>query len=130
MSTLSKPGNRLEEGMKAKLGIPISVALALVAIAWLVIGSHALASADGDKAEIVSLNRRQFDAFNKKDLDAVMAFYVDDKHAVFYEDTIPFELEGTDALRKYDQEFFESASQIHAGFEAISVVVKVRSVAF
>jgi hypothetical protein len=61
---------------------------------WLVIGSHALASADSDKAEIVSLNRRQFDAFNKKDLDAAMGFYLDDKHAVFYEDTIPFELEG------------------------------------
>jgi hypothetical protein len=53
MSTLSESGNRLEGGMKAKLGIPISVALAVVAIAWVVIGSHALAlaSADSDKAE-------------------------------------------------------------------------------
>jgi ketosteroid isomerase-like protein len=109
--------------VKAKLVIATSVAVAVVAMAWMVVGSVS-ASADSDKAEIVALNQRQLDAFNKKDLDAVMAFYVDDKDAVFYEDTIPFQIVGASALRKYDQEFFESASQIHwPSIEAISVVV-------
>jgi ketosteroid isomerase-like protein len=108
-----------------QLMIGVSALLAIVVIAGLFISSRTTASADSDKAEIVSLNQRQLDAFNKKDLDAVMAFYVNDKdNPVFYEDTIPFQLQGASALRKYDQEFFESASQIHwPRIEAISVVV-------
>jgi ketosteroid isomerase-like protein len=46
----------------------------------------------------------------KKDLDAVMAFYVDDKDAVFYEDTVPFQLKSASRLREIDEEFFKTAS--------------------
>jgi ketosteroid isomerase-like protein len=108
--------------VKPKFVTAISVALA-VALSWMVAGTRARASADSDKAEIVALNQRQFDAFNKKDLDGVMAFYVDDKDTVFYEDTVPFQLEGASRLREIDEEFFKSANDIHGGFEAISVVV-------
>jgi uncharacterized protein (TIGR02246 family) len=106
-----------------KLLIGVSTALAIVAMAGLVISSRGSASTDSDKAEIVALNEQQLDAFNKKDLDAVMSFYVDDKDTVFYEDSIPFQLDGASALRKLDQEFFESATQIHQSMEAISIVV-------
>ena len=106
-----------------KLLIGVSTALAIAAMAELGISSRGSASTDSDKAEIVALNEQQLDAFNKKDLDAVMSFYVNDKDAVFYEDSMPFQLNGTSALRKLDQEFFESASQVHASMEAISVVV-------
>jgi len=108
--------------MNPKVVTVMTLVLGIVALSW-VPGSRVRASTDSDKAEIVALNQQQFDAFNKKDLDTVMSFYVDDKDAVFYEDSIPFQLNGVSALRKSDQEFFESADQIHGGFEDISVVV-------
>jgi ketosteroid isomerase-like protein len=109
--------------MKSKLVLATAVTLVGIGITWMLVGSRAFASADSVKAEIIALNEQQLAAFNKKDLDGVMAFYVDDKDAVFYEDAIPFQLDGPNALRKLDQEFFGSASQVHAGMEAISVVV-------
>lgn len=108
--------------MRTTVGIATEVVLILIAAA-VILGSRVLASSDSDRAEIVALNRQQFDAFNKKDPDKVMSFYVDDKDTVFFEDTTPFQLQGTSALRKYDQQFFESASRIQSGFEAISIVV-------
>jgi ketosteroid isomerase-like protein len=41
--------------------------------------SHAGASDDSDKAEIVALNRHIADAIGRGDLDTVMASYVDAK---------------------------------------------------
>ena len=61
--------------MKAKPLIPVSVALAVVALSWVVASSHARASADSDKAEIVALNRRIADAIGRGDLDIVIACY-------------------------------------------------------
>jgi len=109
--------------VKAKLVIATSVALAIVAMSWMVAGSYARASADSDKAEIAALNQRLAEAFNKRDINAMIACYVDDKDAIFYDDSIPFQHEGSSALRKYTQDLFETSSQIHMEVEAISVVV-------
>ena len=46
-------------------------------------------------------SRALADAEKKRDLDALMTCYLDDKDAIFFEDTIPFQLVGTNALRKY-----------------------------
>ncbi len=108
--------------MKTKLAI--SAALAVVAILGVLVGSRVVAQSDGDKAEILALNQRLLDAFSRRDIDAVMACYMDDKEAVFYEDTIPFQFTGTGSLRKVNQDAFQSVSQFHAGVEGgISVVV-------
>jgi hypothetical protein len=98
MSTLKIGGS-----VRAKLVIAMPAVLAIVAIAWMIAGSRTHASAAGDKAEIIGLNRRVADAISKGDLDAVMACYVDDKDVVFYEDTIPFQFKGRGAVRKYIQ---------------------------
>jgi hypothetical protein len=55
--------NRLEESVKAKLVIAMLVVLA---IPWMIAGSRARASADSDKAEIVTLNQRLAEAFDKR----------------------------------------------------------------
>jgi ketosteroid isomerase-like protein len=101
----------------------MSVALAIVAMSWMVAGSRALASGASDKAEILALNKRIADAIGKKDLNAVMACYVDDKDIVFFEDTIPFQFKGTSTVRNYIQDLFANASQIHDGIEEMSIVV-------
>jgi ketosteroid isomerase-like protein len=100
----------------------IAISIAIVTVLSIVTGSRAYASGDSDRVQIVALNQRQLEAFDRKDLDTVMSFYVDDKDAIFYEDTLPFQLVGVDALRRLDQEFFDSASQIHSTMEAISIV--------
>lgn len=97
-------------------------ALFLTAIVAATLYSGAFAAAD-DKAEIVALNQRLVEAFNKKDLAAAMAYYVNDESAVFFEDAVPFQMAGTSALRKLLQEFIKSASQIHMGMKDIAVVV-------
>jgi ketosteroid isomerase-like protein len=108
--------------MKSKLAI--GLVLALVTILGVFVGSRVLAQSDNDKAEIVALNQRLLDGFSKRDIDAVMACYMDDKEAVFYEDTIPFQATGTANLRKANQYAFESVSQFHAGTDGdISVMV-------
>jgi ketosteroid isomerase-like protein len=71
----------------------------------------------------VALNQPLAEAFNKRDINTMIACYVDDKDTVFYDDTIPFQREGTSALRKYTKDLFESSSQIEMKVEAISVVV-------
>src|SRR5579862_3959093 len=108
--------------MKSKLAI--GLVLALVTILGVFVGSRVLAQSDNDKAEIVALNQRLLDGFSKRDIDAVMACYMDDKEAVFYEDTIPFQATGTANLRKANQYAFQSVSQFHAGTDGdISVMV-------
>src|SRR5262249_35817890 len=101
----------------------MSAALAIVAMSWVVASSSAHASADSDKAEIVALNQRLNDATNKRDCDEVMACFVEEKDAVFSNDTTPFKLKGTSALRKYIQKFIQSTSHIQTGMEAVSIVV-------
>ena len=80
-------------------------------------------AADDDKAEIVALNHRLADAFNKNDLAGAMACYVNNEDAVFFGDTIPFQMVGTSALRKSNQEFLKNASKIHVEEKDIAVVV-------
>lgn len=109
--------------MRTTARIVLLAALAIVAIAWSVVGSHAIASSDSDKGEIVALNQHIAAAISKKDLNAVMAFYVNDKDMVFFEDTIPFQYKGTSQVRIYIQDLFASASQINDGMEAIPIVV-------
>jgi ketosteroid isomerase-like protein len=109
--------------VRAKLVIATTVGLAIAVMAWVSVDSRALASNASDKAEIVALNQRLTEAMNGKDLNAMMACYVNDEDAVFFVDTIPFEVKGTSAWRKINQEFFGSASQVHMGIEAIVVVV-------
>ena len=108
--------------MKSKPTIAMTAALVAFAALWTIIASWAFASIESDRDEIVALNRNQLAAFDKKDLDKVMSYYVDDKDVVFYEDTTPFQLNGVDALRKLDQDFFDGATQIHTSMEEIAVV--------
>jgi hypothetical protein len=71
--------------MRAKIGIAVVVsALTIVVVARQFGVSRALASGDDDKAAIVTLESRLVAAYSKKDVNAVMAFYVDDKDAVFF----------------------------------------------
>jgi hypothetical protein len=89
--------------MRTMARIVLVAARAIVAIAWSVFSSHAIASSDSDKSEIVALNQHIAAAISKKDLNAVMAFYVNDKDMVFFEDTIPFQYKGISEVRKYIQ---------------------------
>jgi len=108
--------------MKSKPAIAVTAALVSFAGLWTIMGSHAFASSESDRDEIIALNRAQLAAFDKKDLDKVMSYYVDDRDVVFYEDTTPFQVSGVGALRKLDQDFFDSATQIHDTMEEIAVV--------
>jgi hypothetical protein len=76
--------------MTAKVRACILVSLAIVGIAVVRI-CNAQTSSDSDKAEVTALNHRLIDAFNKRDVAAVMAFYSDDPDAIFFEDTIPLQ---------------------------------------
>jgi ketosteroid isomerase-like protein len=80
--------------------------LAIVGIAALLRSSRLAYSAQSDKAEIVEFDRLLIDAYSSRDIDAVMKFYIDDKDAVFFEDTIPFQFEGKRALGKFNAGFF------------------------
>ncbi len=108
--------------MKSRLTIAIATFLTAVAIALVVVVFQAFASTDSDKAEIVALNQRLADLFSKGDLDGAMAYYMDDKYSMFYEDDV-FQLDGKKAFRKYIANFYRNASHINQGVEAISVVV-------
>src|SRR5215469_6181423 len=108
--------------MNGKVVTAMSVALGIVAVSWVAV-TKVRASADSEKAEIVALNQRLAEAFNKRDINVMIACYVDDKETVFYEDTIPFQLAGTSALRKYTKDLFESSSQIEMKVQVLSVVV-------
>jgi uncharacterized protein (TIGR02246 family) len=112
--------------MRAKIGIAVVIsALTIVAVAREFGVSRALASDDDDKAAIVTLERQLIAAFNKMDPGAVMSFYMDDKDVVFFEDTLPFQLKGTNALRKATEDVYKTlqVTQYHASVEALAVEV-------
>jgi ketosteroid isomerase-like protein len=50
---------------------------------------------------------------------------LDDKDAVFFEDSLPFQFKGVDSLRKFNEDFYQNlkVSQFHARVEAISIEV-------
>ena len=99
----------------------ILVALAIIEIAVVRI-SNAQTSSESDKAEVKVLNQRLLEAFNKKDVTAVMACYSDDSDAIFFDETIPFQLSKVE-LSKAIAMFFQSASDYHIGMESVDVLV-------
>jgi uncharacterized protein (TIGR02246 family) len=94
----------------------------LTTIAAATLYSGVLVAAD-DETEIMALNQRLLDAFNKRDLAAAMACFVNDERAVFFGDTIPLQTVGTSAFRKGIQEFITSSSQIHAEMKDVAILV-------
>jgi ketosteroid isomerase-like protein len=112
--------------MRAKIGIAVVIsALTIIAVARHFGMSRALASDDGSKAQIAALENRLVDAYTKMDVKAAMAFYVDDKETVFFEDTLPFQLKGLESLRNYNEGFYKNlkVTQFHPRLEAMSIVV-------
>jgi len=110
--------------MNATRVIMVSVALSIVAIFWMISSSSTVrASADPDKDNIVALNQRLIDSFNKRDLAGVTSCYMSGEDLVFFEDTTPLQFKGTGALHTYLQDFIDSSSRIHAEMEAVSIVV-------
>ena len=81
----------IDESMTKRVRALIFVSLAIVGIAVVAI-THALAAGESDKAEVMALNQRIVAAYNKRDVGAIMACYSDDPDAIFFEDTIPFQL--------------------------------------
>jgi len=68
------------------------VALAIIGIAVARI-SNAQTSSESNKAEVTALNQLLIEAFNKKDITAVMACYSDNPNAIFFNETIPFQFD-------------------------------------
>jgi ketosteroid isomerase-like protein len=101
---------------------------ALIVIAFAVAGiglaftSNSQASSAGDKAEIVALFQRLAAAYSQGDINAVMAFYSDDPDAIFFEDTIPFELNKAE-LRNSLEIVYKSISDSHARVESLDVQI-------
>ena len=108
--------------MTAKVGARLLVSLAIMGIAVVRI-CDAQAPSDSDKAEGIALNQRLMDAFNKKNVTAVMALYSDDPDAVFFEETIPFQFNKAE-LTKAIGMFFQSASDYHIGMESVDMLVR------
>ena len=88
-----------------KLRARILVSLAIVGVAVVAV-MRARASAESDKAEVVTLNQRLIAAYNSKDVSAIMAFYSDDPNATFFEDTFPLKLNKT-ASTKANEMFYK-----------------------
>src|SRR5262249_38222959 len=107
--------------MTTRVRALILVSLAIVWIAVVAI-THALASGDSGKAEVMALNQRLIAAYNSKDVSAVMACYSDDPDAIFFEDTIPFQL-NKGALGKGNEMAFKSISDWRARMESVGVLV-------
>jgi uncharacterized protein (TIGR02246 family) len=95
--------------------------LVLVGIA-IVLLSYSRASSDTDRAEIMALNQRLITAYNKKDISAAMACYSDDSNAIFFEDTIPLQLDKA-GLRKGNEIFYQSVSAFHVRMESVEVLI-------
>jgi ketosteroid isomerase-like protein len=106
--------------MTTKVGPLIFVSLAMVGIT-VVSMTHAQAPRESDQAEVMALNQRLIAAYNSKDVSAIMAFYSDDPNAVFFEDTIPLQVNKA-ALTKAN-ELFKSVSDFHARMESVDVLV-------
>ncbi len=96
--------------------IPVFALVTLVVVPV----SNARASSDSDKAQIAAMNQQIMAAFNKRDPSAVMAFYSDDPDAIFFEDTIPFQMNKA-VLSKANGEI-KSMPDFHARMEAIDIV--------
>jgi ketosteroid isomerase-like protein len=107
--------------MTAKVRARIFVALAIIGIAIVRI-SEAQTSGDSDKAEVTTLNQRLSDAFNKKDITAVMALYSDDPDAIFFDETIPFRFNKVGST-KANATFFQSVADYKFGMESVDVLV-------
>jgi len=97
----------------------IAMAFAVAGIA-LALTSGAKASSAGDKAEIASRFQSLIAAYSHGDVNAVMAFYSDDPDAIFFEDTIPFQVNKA-ALTKGLEIFYKSISDFHARVESLDV---------
>ena len=108
--------------MTARVRARILVAVAIMGIAVVRI-CNAQTSSDGDKAEVTALSQRLMDAFNKKDVSAVMALYSNDPDAIFFEEGIPFQFNKAE-LTKAIAMFFQSASDYHIGMESVHVLVR------
>jgi len=106
--------------MTAKVRARLLVSLAIIGIAFVPI---TYAQAPSDKAEVITLNQRLMDAFNKKDVTAVIALYSDDPDAIFFEKTIPFQFNKAE-LTKAIAMFFQSASDYHIGMESVDMLVR------
>jgi uncharacterized protein (TIGR02246 family) len=107
--------------MTAKVRAHLLVSLAIIGIGFVPI-TYAQAPSDSDKAEVIALNQRLMDAFNKKDVTAVMALYSDDPDSIFFEESIPFRLNKVE-LTKAIAMFFQSVSDYHLGMESVDVLV-------
>jgi uncharacterized protein (TIGR02246 family) len=107
--------------MTAKVRPLILVALAIIGIAIVRI-AEAQTSGDSDKAEVTALNQRLSDAFNKRDLTAVMALYSDDPDAIFFDEAIPFRFNKVE-LTKANAMFFQSVTDYKFGMESFDVLV-------
>jgi len=107
--------------MTTRVRALILVSLAIVGIAVLAI-TLAPASGESDNAEVVALNQRLIAAYNSKDVNAIMACYSDDPDAIFFEDTIPFQLNKA-ALAKLNERAFKSVSDWRARMESVDMLV-------
>jgi ketosteroid isomerase-like protein len=107
--------------MATKVRALISVSLAIVGIG-VVAATHAQATSDSDKAEVMALNQHLITAYNSKDVSAIMAFYSDDPNAIFFEDTIPLQFNKA-TLAKATEMFYKSVSDFHARVESVDVLV-------
>ena len=99
---------------------------ALILIVFAVVGttlariSEAHASNDNNKAKIEARFQSLIAAYGRGDVHAIMAFYSDDPDALFFEDTVPFQV-GKAALRNGLEIFYKSISDFHARVESLDV---------
>jgi PhnB protein len=97
--------------------IPLSLTLIILAVVPV---SNARASSDSDKAEIAAMNQQIIEGFNKRDPSAIMAFYSDDPDAVFFEDTIPLQM--NKAALSQANGVLKSLPDFHARMEDMKMV--------
>ena len=99
--------------MKARRVIIMSIALYALAIFWMVRNSSTVrASANADKDNIVALNQRLVDSFNKQDLAGIMSCYMKGEDLVFFEDTTPLQL----GAQELSTSICETSSMVPVGF--------------
>jgi uncharacterized protein (TIGR02246 family) len=105
-----------------KLRKLILVSLAIVGIAIARI-SNAQTPSESDKAEVTALNQRLMEAFNKKDVTAVMSCYSDDPNAIFLLETIPFQLDKAELAKEIAMFFQSGVTDYRLGMESVDVLV-------
>jgi len=97
-----------------------------IAIAVLVLtmmpGATSLAQSTEESA-IVTLDHRLVDAFNKLDVKMFNRCYVDDSKTVFFIDTTPLQIAGSDAWFKLNADFIHSASKIDMKMKNLVIAV-------